>query len=195
MNETLVYYDRNASSYFKQTIAVEMKTAAECFLKYLPEGARILDFGCGSGRDSKFFLERGFQVDAVDGSKKLAKLASEYTGLSVKCMLFQELEDIDQYDGIWSCASLLHLPKAELPDVLAKMWRALHPEGILYLSMKEGIGESLENGRYYAYYQKEELTVLLQENRFTVLAAERTEDEMGRSGTCWINVIARRTES
>lgn len=91
----------------------------------LPAGAYILDFGCGSGRDTKYFLEKGFQVDAIDGSEELCKIACDYTGIKVKQMLFEELHDVDKYDGIWACSSILHLSKPALAGVLKKMAAAL----------------------------------------------------------------------
>ncbi|MBO3282402.1 class I SAM-dependent methyltransferase, partial [Intestinimonas butyriciproducens] len=75
------------------------------------------DFGCGSGRDTKYFLNRGFQTEATDGSAELVKIASEYTGIQVKQMLFQELDENNIYDGIWACSSILHLTRGELTDV------------------------------------------------------------------------------
>ena len=80
------------------------------FLGFLKPGDRVLDFGCGSGRDAKYFLEKGFRVDAVDGAIEFVKLASEYTGIQVKQMLFQDLDAVGIYDGIWACSSILHLP-------------------------------------------------------------------------------------
>lgn len=94
---------------------------------------RILDFGCGSGRDTKYFLDRGFSVEATDGSEELCKCASEYMGITVRQMLFQELEVKEKYAGIWACSSILHLPKDELKVVLAKMADAVRARCYLYL--------------------------------------------------------------
>ena len=88
-----------------------MRSARQRFLACLPAGAAILDFGCGSGRDAKAFLELGFSVEASDGSEELCRRASELTGIPVKRMLFSELSAADRYDGIWACASILHLPR------------------------------------------------------------------------------------
>ena len=95
------------------------------FLEKLAPASYILDFGCGSGRDTAYFLSRGYQVDATDGSEELCRFASDYTGIKVKHQLFQELEEVEKYDGIWACASILHLAKCELLEVLHKMCRAL----------------------------------------------------------------------
>ena len=107
-NKTLDYYNQNADQFVKGTVSVDFKKTQDRFLEAL-SGKRILDFGCGSGRDTKYFIEAGFEVVATDGSAELCKSASEYTGITVKQMLFGELEDIDRYAGIWACSSILHL--------------------------------------------------------------------------------------
>ena len=99
-NNTLDYYDSYADEFFESTVSVEFTTLQEHFLAKLRKGSNILDFGCGSGRDTKYFLERGYNVEAVDGSAELCKLAREYTGIKVKNMFFQELSEVDKYDGI-----------------------------------------------------------------------------------------------
>lgn len=119
-NTTLDYYDHHADEFYKSTVNVEFATMQGRFSAKLQKGSYILDFGCGSGRDTKYFLEHGYRVDAVDGSKELCKLASEYTGIEVKNMFFQELAAVDKYDGIWACSSILHLPMAELAGVMRK---------------------------------------------------------------------------
>ena len=111
--------------------------------------AYILDFGCGAGRDTKYFLSRGYQVDAIDGSEQLCRIASEYTGIKVRQMLFQELDEKEKYDGIWACASILHLPKKQLHEVLENMYAALKSEGWIYTSFKYGEFEGERNGRYF----------------------------------------------
>ena len=120
MTETLLYYEQNADSFADNLMPMDSEEIQSRFLKELPEGASILDFGCGSGRDTKVFLEKGYRVDAIDGSEELCKKASTFTGIPVKCMLFQELTVADIYDGVWACASILHLPKKDLRMSFAK---------------------------------------------------------------------------
>lgn len=119
------------------------------FLEKLNPDAYILDFGCGAGRDTKYFLSRGYQVDAVDGSEQLCRIASEYTEIKVRQMLFQELDEKEKYDGIWACASILHLPKKQLREVLKNMYAALKSKGWIYTSFKYGEFEGERNGRYF----------------------------------------------
>jgi len=135
---TLNYYDSNAKSYFENTMQGNFQENYDRFLNKIPKGAFILDFGCGSGRDSKYFLENGYEVEAIDGSIEMCKLASEYIGQDVKCMKFEELNEEDTYDGIWACSSILHVTKEELPKILEKMINALKQDGIIYTSFKKG---------------------------------------------------------
>lgn len=130
-NKTINYYNQNADSFVKGTVSVNFKNTQDKFLKAL-SGKRVLDFGCGSGRDTKYFLEAGLDVVAIDGAEELCKSASAYTGIQVKHMMFQDLDEVDQYDGIWACSSILHLPKDELKIVLYKMINALRMNGIIY---------------------------------------------------------------
>lgn len=119
---TLGYYNSNAKSYFENTIKGDFQENYDRFLNKIPRGAFILDFGCGSGRDSKYFLENGYKVEAIDGSKELCKLASEYIRQDVKCMKFEELNEENIYDGIWACSSILHVTKKEeLESVLKEI--------------------------------------------------------------------------
>ena len=167
------------------------------FLSHLPEGALILDFGCGSGRDTRYFLGKGFRVEAADGSEELCRLASVYTGIPVKQMLFQELEETEKYDGIWACASILHLRREELPEVFRKMYRALKPGGILYVSFKYGDFEGERNGRYFRDMTEETAEELL-ESVPELKIKERwvTGDvRAGRGAEKWLNMILRRSDT
>ncbi len=149
-DKTLQYYNANAKSFTANTFFVDFSQIQQEFLITLPPGAYILDFGCGSGRDTKYFLEHGYKVDAIDGSLELCKLASAHTGIKVRQMLFQELQERERYDGIWACASILHVAKNELPDILQRMYNALKPNGIIYASFKYGEFEGVRNGRYFS---------------------------------------------
>lgn len=104
MTRTLTYYNQNAQTFISHTQTVNLQDTQERFLSCLPPGSRILDFGCGSGRDTRYFLQQGYSVDAIDGSEELCRLASQFTGIPVRQMLFQGLDCRDTYDGIWACA-------------------------------------------------------------------------------------------
>ncbi len=194
MGNTIDYYNENAKSFIEGTVAVDFTQIQNLFLEFLPEGARILDFGCGSGKDTKYFLDLGYQVDAVDGSIELCKAASEYTGITVKHMYFQDLDETEKYDGIWACASILHAKKEELPDIIHKMSSATKANGIIYVSFKYGNFEGKRNGRYFTDMTENMMTALLA--GIPELKVEKqwiTGDvRAGRGDERWLNMILRK---
>ena len=194
MGNTIDYYNENAKKFIDGTVAVDFKHIQDIFLELLPEHAAILDFGCGSGRDTKYFLEHGCMVDAMDGSLELCKAASEYTGINVKHMLFQELNEKEKYDGIWACASILHVKREELPEIIRKMSLAAKANGIIYLSFKYGDFEGERNGRYFTDMTEESMAKLLVGfPEFTVEKQWITGDvRAGRGDERWLNMILRK---
>ena len=191
---TIQYYEDHAEAFVKGTIAAEMSDVRRRFLMHLPGDARILDFGCGSGRDTKAFLEAGYAVEAIDGSAELCRMASEYTGIPVKQMLFRELDEKNAFDGIWACSSILHLPRAELRDVLQRIAYALKPDGVLYTSFKYGISEGIRNGRYFTDFTEETLSSFwVCAPMLRIIETWITGDvRPGREEERWINLLARR---
>lgn len=196
MDNTLEYYNQNAELFVQGTLLVDFKQTQDRFLEKLNAGAYILDFGCGSGRDTKYFLENGYQVDATDGSAELCKMASEYTGISVKQMLFEEFDEIEKYDGIWACSSILHLSKLTLADVLKKMAAALKDGGVVYTSFKHGDFEGVRNSRYFTDFTPEAFEEYMQE--IPELRIEEywiTGDvRPGRGDEEWLNLILRKSD-
>ncbi len=195
-NKTLDYYDENADAFIEGTIAVDFKETQDTFLSYL-KGKTILDFGCGSGRDTKYFLDLGLNVEASDGSKEMCKRASEYTGISVKHMLFQELDEVNKYDGIWACSSILHLSKEELKPVLIKMIKALKDNGIIYTSFKYGDFEGERNGRYFSNFTLEEFEEYIKD--ITNIRIEHywisLDVRPNRGEEKWLNLILQKISS
>lgn len=191
MNHTLDYYNKNAQQFSKETISVDFTKTQDRFLNYLTDKGYILDFGCGSGRDTKYFLDKGFQVKAVDGSKELCRLAAEYTGIKVGQMLFEDLDEKEIYDGIWACSSILHLPKRELLPVLRKMCKALKDNGIIYISFKYGDFEGERNGRYFTDFREDAFQKFIEDMpEFIVEEQWITSDvRPGRGGEKWLNLI------
>lgn len=194
MGNTINYYNENAKKFIDGTVSVDFRSIQDTFLELLPENAKILDFGCGSGRDTKYFLEHGCRVVAMDGSLELCKAASEYTGITVKHMLFQELNEKERYDGIWACASILHVKSEELPEIIRKMSLATITNGIIYLSFKYGDFEGERNGRYFTDMTEESMAELLV--GFPELRVEKqwiTGDVRdGRGDERWLNMILRK---
>lgn len=194
MGNTIDYYNQNAEEFIDGTVSVDFRHIQNMFLELLPEHARILDFGCGSGRDTKHFLEQGYIVDAMDGSLELCKAASEYTGIAVKHMFFHELNELEMYDGIWACASVLHVKREELPEIIRKMSLATKANGIIYLSFKYGDFEGERNGRYFTDMTEDSMTKMLID--FQELKVEKqwiTGDvRVGREDERWLNMILRK---
>lgn len=195
MNNTLKYYDMNAEKFVEGTVSVDFVATQNKFLDKLPVNASILDFGCGSGRDTKYFLDQGMNVEAIDGSKELCKMASEYTGIEVKQMIFQELDEIEKYDGIWACSSILHLSKFELLSVLKKMIVALKDNGIIYTSFKYGEFEGNRNDRYFTDFTIDSFKNFIKNvDNISIEEYWITDDvRPGRETEKWLNLLLRKT--
>lgn len=194
MDTTINYYNKNTEDFINQTASVDFTDTQNAFLQFLPKGAKILDFGCGSGRDTRFFLEQGYSVDAIDGATEICKAASDYTGIAVKQMYFHELDEVEKYDGIWACASILHVKRSELPDIIKKMCVATKTDGVIYISFKYGEFEGERNGRFFTDMTECSLAELLKE--IPELKVEKqwiTGDvREGRGDERWLNVILRK---
>ena len=187
---SIQYYQDNAESFFSSTVNVNMDNVYGPFVNHLIPGSRILDAGCGSGRDTKFFLEKGYKVDAFDASSKLAERASAYTGIEVKVATFNDVDAVERYDGIWCCASLLHVPKEMLPSVMAKLSTALKPQGIWYVSFKYGNAERLVQGRTFTDMDEQALSVLVGQIRTVEVSKmwTSTDNRPGRE-EIWLNAL------
>ena len=189
---TTDYYNSNAQDFIDGTVNVDTGGLRERFLRYVPEGGSILDLGCGSGRDSKCFKDAGYMVTAIDASQELCIKASEYAGIDVRCMCFEELDDVGKYDGIFACASLLHVPEGELPGILDKINTALKPQGVLYASFKYGNFAGERDGRYFHDMNEESATELFTSvPGFKIEEMWQSQDVRRDKDAYWINVIAR----
>ncbi len=200
MNEletTLDYYDVNADRFVAGTQTIDLTPTQTKFLSRLPHGSLILDFGCGSGRDTKYFLDHGMRVHAIDGSEKLCQIASAYTGIPVQQMLFQQFNETNLYDGIWACSSVLHLPKQELLTVIYQLINALKQNGVLYLSFKYGTFEGMRNGRYFIDFTEMKLKEFMED--ISELALEESwvtaDVRENRSDEKWLHCILRKISS
>ena len=196
MDKTIEYYNQNADMFAQGTRLVDFTVVQERFAKMLPAGSRILDFGCGSGRDTKYFLEKGYQVAATDGSAELCRLAGSFTGIKVKEMLFQELDEIGVYDGIWACSSILHLPKQELLPVIRKMCDALKDNGVIYTSFKYGDFEGERNGRYFTDFTEDTFDKFIKVIQELTIEEEWITSDVrpGRGEEKWLNLILRKIQ-
>lgn len=194
IEKTLEYYKENAANFADTTGTLDFHETEDRFLSYLSDGAAVLDLGCGAGRDAKYFLSKGYRVTAVDGSPELCRIASQNTGIEVRCELFEDPSDIEAYDGIWACASILHLPKEELRNVFAKIAWALKPGGILYTSFKYGTFEGERNGRYFTDFTEETFAEFMAGNNTLINIETWTSADVrpGRGDEKWLNLILRK---
>lgn len=195
-NSTIDYYNRNFEEFYESTVNANLFTIQEKFLKELKKEAYILDFGCGSGRDTKYFLESGYKVDAVDGCENLCSLASKFTGVEVKNMLFKDLAEVEKYDAIWACSSILHLPSKELIDVMKKCVIALKNNGIMYTSFKYGTFQGERNGRFFTDMTETTVQELLTKvGGICVKEQWITSDVRPKRGEeKWLNLILKKTK-
>ena len=196
MDKTIEYYNQNADMFAQGTRLVDFTVVQERFAKMLPAGSRILDFGCGSGRDTKYFLEKGYRVEATDGSSELCKLASAFTGIDVKEMLFQDLNASGKYEGIWACSSILHLSKKELLPVIRKMCDALKDNGAIYTSFKYGDFEGERNGRYFTDFTEDTFDKFIKVIQELTIEEEWITSDVrpGRGEEKWLNLILRKIQ-
>lgn len=194
MDNTIAYYNINADNFVENTQNADMHLAQERFLQQLSKNASILDFGCGSGRDTRFFLEKGYHVTATDGSAEICRLASAFTGIEVKQMLFQELDETNIYDGIWACSSILHLPKNELLSVMRKMCAALKDAGIIYTSFKYGDFEGERNGRYFVDFTEDAFRDFIKEVPEIIIVESWITGDVrpGRGEEKWLNLMLKK---
>jgi SAM-dependent methyltransferase len=191
---TVAYYDANAERFTQETVAVDMGSLYRPFLAEFPAGGHILDAGCGSGRDTVAFLRMGYAVTAFDASAEMARRASAAACIPVSVLRFQDLECREQFDAIWACASLLHVRRAEIDDVLGRLTRALRPGGVWYMSFKTGHGEEMQGGRLFNDYTDLELRDLVARHRALCMLQlwETTDLRPDRDKELWLNVLVRR---
>lgn len=190
----LAYYEANAEMYARQTYHADLSQLYGPFLELLPLNACILDVGCGGGRDLREFRERGYETFGIDPSPALVEIARQYSGAKVAVAKVETMEFDEKFDGVWACASLLHLPRAELPNALHHIDRSLTPGGILFLSVQAGHGQAFgEDGRFYARYYGSEIRIAVHTSGFDILKTWETSDVLpGRTNICWINLLARK---
>lgn len=205
MSQTISYYDKNAEEFCRATKDADMFFCRDKFLRLLNQKEHIninksdnpqihiLDAGCGSGRDARAFLDAGYQVTALDASEKICEEAEKLIKRKVLCMRFEEMQFRNEFDGIWACASLLHISDIEIGETLKRFWEALKEGGILYASFKYGKGIRVDKSRVFYNYEEPELKSLMMSNCFLAEDIFITQDvRENRESEQWINVIARK---
>ncbi|WP_394241156.1 class I SAM-dependent methyltransferase [Vibrio astriarenae] len=185
------YYSENALDFFSSTVNVDVRKLYEQFLPHVPNQGKILDAGCGSGRDSKSFLDLGYQVTSLDANESLAKLAEEYLGQKVVVATFDSFEAAPgEFDAIWACASLLHVPAIKLPETFNNLSLLLKSGGVFYCSFKYGDNEQVRNGRLFSDLNEAKLENILISSSLSVVHTWVTSDARpGRESEKWLNAI------
>lgn len=187
------YYNQNSEQFVQTTLNVNMESLYQAFLILLPNGGHILDLGCGSGRDTLAFKNKGYQVEALDYSKALVEKATALTGIPIRYQSFYDLNDQGIYDGIWACASLLHCKRDRLADVMQSILNALKVNGILYMSFKYGDKDREKDGRKFTDLNEEQAEELL--NQFYQIELIKhwiTIDQRPDREEKWLNILVKK---
>ena len=190
-NDTLTWYREDAETFLSRTGNVDMTMTYDPFLELVAPGGSILDLGCGAGSAALYFTRKGYKVLAVDGCAEYCEHTRRRAGCEVRQMLFGELDYTNAFDGVWACASLLHVGKDALPGVLRLIRRALKKHGVFYASFKYGETEREKNGRLFSDFTEESLRALLEEaGGFRTVKLWTTADARPeRAEERWVNVL------
>ncbi|ARN74890.1 class I SAM-dependent methyltransferase [Oceanicoccus sagamiensis] len=190
MTDTNKYYEDHAEEFYQSTVEVDMSPIYQRFLPLIPEGGAILDAGCGSGRDSLYFKTNGYEVTAMDASEALCKLSGELLVQDVHCMGFEDMAWEDSFDGVWACASLLHVSRDNLPSIMNKFSRSLKAGGVLYASFKYGDTEREQGGRAFTDMNEELFDQLLKSTpSLELIESWVTVDRRVDRDESWLNVV------
>lgn len=192
--DSIEYYSKYANIYFENTVDINMEVVLDKFIELLPEGATVLDLGCGSGRDSFYLIEKGFDVTALDGSKQLCELAEIHIGQDVLNMRFEDIDFENVFDGIWACASLFHIKAKDIDAIMDKIIRSLKMDGILYMSFKYGDFSGIRNERYFEDYDTRALKeIISRHEELEILDLWKSSDiRIEMDNDMWIHVIVKK---
>jgi len=196
MNQTIDYYNKNSERFYNNTVNIDLSELYSKFLRHIPDNGTILDLGCGSGRDSLYFLEKGYIVTSVDASEEMVRLSSELTGQKSHCMNMQDIEFKNEFNGIWACASLLHVDKGSTEDLLSNLGKALKTDGCLYASYKYGDGAQIKGDRFFNNYDESTFEEVVDNVvEFEIENSWITKDlRPDRIDEKWLNVILKKSK-
>ncbi len=190
------YYNEHAKEFYEGSINADMSELINKFTSYLQPGAHILDAGSGVGRDTKTFLEMGFKVSAFDASEEMVKMSTEYTGVQTRLLKFEDMDYENEFDGIWACASLLHVKKEDMEDVFRRLSKALKPNGILFVSFKDRDEDYEKDGRTFSCFSSVEFEKFIQRfEDLKILSDFSTFDvRPNRVNEKWFNATLKKTD-
>jgi 2-polyprenyl-3-methyl-5-hydroxy-6-metoxy-1,4-benzoquinol methylase len=188
------FYEQNAETFFRGSVDADMAAGWQAFAALLKPGDRVLDAGCGSGRDALALNRMGFEVTAMEASPRLAELARRHTGLPIQVMTFDQIAWREAFEGVWACASLLHVPRSELPSVMSRIREALVPGGVWWMSFKYGTAEREVGGRRFTDLDETAAEALLaQVGGLDLISTTVTEDgRPERASERWLVILCRR---
>lgn len=191
VNSAIDYYNKNAYDFYNNTVKADMSEHYKRFEKHLEAGSCILDAGCGSGRDSLYFHSKGYKVDAFDASWAMVNLSSQLTGLSVQHALFEDVMFENRFNGIWACASLLHVGRESIRDVLNRLVSMLCKDGVFYMSFKYGDKVLEKDGRSFNCYDENSFSEMIETMpQLRILELYKTSDlRVGRDDEYWLSAI------
>lgn len=190
--DTIEYYNTHADEYCAETRDVNMSGLYAEFGKYLKPGCKILDLGCGSGRDSKYFYDKGYQVVAVDPSIEMCKKTRELVPIDVLEMRAEDLKFENEFDAVWACASLLHINRKYMLLTLDKILKSLKSKGVLYASWKTGNDELTQSDRMFTNYSKEEVIDLFEASMSSLIVELWITQDSIKRNISWTNVIIKK---
>lgn len=193
---TLGHYQERAEAFWQGTRDHDVSQNYAALLSALPERQklRLLDFGCGPGRDLKYFAGLGHEVIGLDGSANFCEMARTYTGCEVWQQNFLTLDlPTNYFDGIFANASLFHVPRQELPRVLKAFHQSLKSQGVLFSSNPRGESEGWYERRYGAYFELEEYQIFLQKAGFEIIDHYYRPPGRPRDEQPWLAVVSRKS--
>lgn len=188
------YYDDHAQEFYENTINADMSDLINRFVSYLKPGAHILDAGSGVGRDTKTFTRLGFSVSAFDASEEMVKISSELTGIKTRLLRFEDMDYVDEFDGIWACASLLHVERSHLILAFSNLFRALKHDGILFVSFKHDVVDIEKESRHFTNFSDLALEEYIRKNTdFEIVNIFSTHDvRPDRQNEKWVNAFIKK---
>ena len=195
IDKTINYYNENAETFYQNTVDIDLEPFYEKFLRYIPDKGRILDVGCGSGRDSLYFINNGYDVTSIDASEEMVKLSSALTGQSTIHLRIEDIDYQNKFNGIWACASLLHIEKILTEKVLISLGNALKKNGVLYASYKYGANTSILEGRYYNNFDESSFGAVIGNIEKLDIVNQWTTDDLrpDRENEKWLNVLLKKS--
>ncbi len=187
------YYNKNAEKFIQDTFQISMEALIAEFIYYVPKGGSILDLGCGSGRDSLYFKEKGYDIYAVDGAEEMVIHTRKYIGDRVTLATFEEYTSCRCFDGIWALASLLHVPRKNIKKIIRKYMNCLNVEGVMFMSFKNVEQDYNKGGREFTCFTEKTLIELLNEvEGIEIVKIMNTVDvREDRENEKWISIIIK----